>query len=50
MKMTSKYANSFLSPIHKFYSDLDNECYDEGCNFEEVTEVKGHTEEAVILP
>ena len=51
VKLTSEDANSFLSPIHNIVSrTLNHECYVEGCTFEEVAEVKGTNEEAVILP
>ena len=50
VRLTSKDANSFFSPVKRFFTSLRHECYEEGCDFEEVEEVMGSSQKAVCLP
>ena len=50
MRLTSEDANSFFSPVKRFFTSLSHECYEEGCDFEEVEEVMGSSAKAVCLP
>lgn len=46
VRLTSKDANSFFSPVKRFFTSLRHECYEEGCDFEEVEEVMGSSQKA----
>ena len=49
VRLTSEDANSFFSPVKRFFTSLRHECYEEGCDFEEVEEVMGSSQRAVCL-
>lgn len=50
MRLTSEDASSFFRPVQRFFTSLRHECYDEGCDFEEVEEAIGDNQKAVLQP
>ena len=45
--MRENDAKAFLESLKFWKSDIDHECYEEGCEFGEVVDQYGHTEQSV---